>query len=73
MGKNMKVDVWDNNLSVGEYIYLVNVAKGPEELYALFLEAKRTLKEEDYYFFRKETIDQFNLLIECGAMLNKNF
>tara|TARA_Y100001938_G_C7899176_1_gene333732 strand:- start:68 stop:292 length:225 start_codon:yes stop_codon:yes gene_type:complete len=71
--QNIKVDVWDSVPSVGEYVQKVNTAKGPEELYVFFLEAKRDLKEEDYKVFRKMTLSQFDLLIECGALLTQDF
>ena len=71
--QNVKVDVYDSTPTVGEYLQKVNSAKGPEELYIFFLEAKKFLKPEEYKVFRKATVSHFNLLIECGAMLTKDF
>lgn len=60
------IDVWDCKISVSEYIHKAKTARGPEELYAVFMEAKSNLEEIDYKLFQKETRGQYDLLVACG-------
>ena len=73
IGDNIRIDPWDHHRTVAEYVRLVRTAKGPEHMLALFMEAKRELKKEDYRIFRRMTEPQFNILLECGALLDRRF
>ena len=70
IGDNVKIDPWEHKRTVAEFVHMVRTAKGPEQLLSLFMEAKRELRKEEYRVFRKLSESQFNLLLECGALLD---
>ena len=70
IGDNVKIDPWEHKRTVVEFVRLVRTAKGPEQMLSLFMEARRELGKEEYRVFRNMTVAQFNILLECGALLD---
>lgn len=70
IGDNIKIDPWEHKRTVAEFVRLVRTAKGPEHMLGLFMEARRELLKEEYRIFRNMTEAQFNILLECGALLD---
>jgi len=65
------IDVWSSNIGAIEYIRMVREAKGPEQLHAVFIEARMNLDDSDYKFLYEQCLGQVNLLLDCGGQIAK--